>query len=472
MSVPAVVARGLAAAATALATYTEVSSQIKGAKRDAAELFRPSAKRAKFTAPTSRKRSGTFAARPTKRQRLLERNSEKRKSAPKKKRGFSTNDRRKAAIEKLRSRARRPRAGRSQPPKSSSLAPASNPSPVMPKYGQRRRRLNFGSKTRRRGRGRRGRGRKGRSRSARLGNVIRLFPKGRPMTKTIKLRHVQHVHINPAQSRWQYFKFYPSNLTNQILQSSINFENSESSFTPLWMKSAGGQFRKWMDLYAYQNVADSATYNSPDVKHYGRHNGTTIDLADLDDPAAVRSATTISSYSDLKKRPYGFNEWVGTPGANGEYGSYTVLGAKLTMEHVPTVMSTSGSVMYMGFTKQDHINHTLHDLTENVASSEVTKFMNQANVKSWKLFSSGTVGTKVSGFYSRKKAYKQLRKAGLADDTEFAGSASNPPDRNAAVNFVIATPGQGDPGDQTFLLTTEYIIRCSKYTPTVSSNAV
>lgn len=323
---------------------------------------------------------------------------------------------------------------------------------------------------------RRSRRRKGRKSSRRgrpsVPRGLRLLPLVRPMTKTIKLRHVQHVHLNPAKSRWGFFKFYPANLTNQILQDSVNWNASETSFTPMWHQT--GARRKWLDLWAYQQTQDADLYSNPDVKAYGRFDATGGGLSVREPPSSVRGFSTISTHVDLKMRPQGFDQWMGPAGTNNEYHKYKVLGAKITMEHVPGTRTSEGTVMYMGFTKQDRPDHTLIDQTKNVDASEVADFINGGYIKKggFKIFGSGTIGTKVTGHYSAKKAIRQLKRGGLADINAQYGTTTAPPALDPALNFVVAMPGQGDPGDQTFLLTCEYVIRLSDITPPAQSLSV
>lgn len=439
----AVAFRAAVKAAAVLATAMEVHDTFS----QAGERYLPKSR--KKVPATPQKKSGTRRRRP--------------KTTPKKNRTAKRRSQRKktASAQRIVSRSR--------------TAPA-NANSTMPRYA-RKRKLRFGGKRRRSKGGKRryARASKRRRTGSRHSNVIRLYPKGRPLTKKIRLRHVQHVSFDPAKSRWQYFKFYPSNLTNQILQSSVNANASQTVFSPMWHDSKGGMFRKWLDLWGHQQATDSQAYTVADARYYGRYNGTNVAESDLDSDSQVRGFTIITDQPDMKKRPFGFDQWVGPIGTPGEYSAYSVIGAKITMEHVPTLMSTEGSVLYMGFTKQDHPEHTLDDLTKNCDSSEVGKFLNMNCVKAWKVFGSGNIGSKVTGYYSRKKLRRQLRKQGLmGEDTGQGtnGTQQAAPDINPAVNFCVAMPGQGDPGAQTFLLTVDYIVTLSDYTPSEQSLAV
>lgn len=336
--------------------------------------------------------------------------------------------------------------------------------PKMVRYGRRRKSKRvFGRKARRKGRRRSGAKRKSSSRRARL------HPLGHPKQKVVRLRHVQHVQFDPAKSRWGYFKFYPANLTNQILQDSVNFQDIETNFSPMWHQV--GDVRKWLDLWGYQQATDADAYTVADTKVYGRFAANGGGLTVREPPATVRTLTTLTTKADLKMRPQGFNEWLSAAGTANEYSTYKVLTATVSMEHVPTVVSDSGTVMYMGFTKQDHPEHSLLELTANIDASEVGDFLNSGLCR-MKIFASSTIGAKVVGRYSAITAKRQMKRSSLTIAEQQTGTVTAAPALDPALNFCVAVPGQGEAGTQTFLLTCDYTIRLSDFTPPGQSLSV
>lgn len=371
--------------------------------------------------------------------------------------------------------SKRKRSGSSQPNKKRKRnpkpAPASRVSrAAMPRYGRARLRFGGGRKNRRRGR--KGRSRRSRKRRGR-GRSVRLYRTVRPATRIIKLSFLQHVSIDPLKSHWQYFKFYPADLTHQIFQHSVQLNADELDVDTLSpMYRGDGDRRRWLDLRLHQSNPDSGLFDTEDVVSYARFNGASISAAQMDIPASVRSGSTITTLTDCKKRPYGFDQWVGSPGTADEYHKYKVLGCKMSMEHIPTAATTEGSIVYMGFTKQDSFDFTLAKRTAKLESSEVASFMNQGFVKNWQVFSSGSLGSKVTGFYSAKKAMRAWKRKGEADVQAQFGTQTAPPDLNPALNFVMAMPGQGDPGGQTLLFRATWVVQLSDYTPPAQSVAI